>query len=123
MDDEMVARSIYRLVDQALSSKEIPMKRHVFFLFGLWLLFAPLCVHGQESEAQQDDKIITTDELKKMYDAGKDFLLINTLSPIEYAEERIKGSVNIPYSRLKNGMAKLPENKNKLLVFYCKGPK
>ena len=99
------------------------MKRHLFLVFSLWFLSVPLCAYGQESAAQQGEKIITTDELKTMYDARKDFLLINTLSPIEYAEERIKGSVNIPYSRLKNGMAKLPENKNKLLVFYCKGPK
>ncbi len=99
------------------------MKRYLFLVFGFWFLFVPLCVHSQESAAQKGEKIITTDELKKMYDTRKDFLLINTLSPIEYAEERIKGSVNIPYTHLKNGMAKLPENKNKMLVFYCKGPK
>lgn len=99
------------------------MKRHLLLAFGLLFLSVPLCAYGQESSAQKGEKIITTDELKTMYDTKKDFLLINTLSPIEYAEERIKGSVNIPFSRLKNGMAKLPENKNKLLVFYCKGPK
>ncbi len=99
------------------------MKRHLLLVFGLWFLFVPLCVHGQESAALKGERIITTDELKKMYDARKDLLLINTLSPIEYAEERIKGSVNIPYSHLKNGAAKLPENKKKMLVFYCKGPK
>jgi rhodanese-related sulfurtransferase len=97
------------------------MKKHLFFLFGLWFLLSPLCAHAQT--AQQGEKIITTDELKKIYDAKDGFLLINALSPIEFAEERITGSVNIPYSRLKNGMAKLPANKNRLLVFYCKGPK
>jgi rhodanese-related sulfurtransferase len=99
------------------------MKRHLFLVFGLWFLCVPLCAYAQEASAQKDERIITTDELKTIYDAKKDFLLINTLSPIEYAEERITGSVNIPFSRLKNGMAKLPENKKKLLVFYCKGPK
>lgn len=99
------------------------MKRHLFLVLGLWFLSVPLCAYSQESSPQKGMKLITTDELKAMYDAKKDFLLINTLSPIEYAEERIKGSVNIPFSRLKNGMAKLPENRKKLLVFYCKGPK
>ncbi len=108
---------------QAEYEKRGLMKRYLFLVFGSWFLFVPLCLHAQESSAKKDIKIITTDELKKMYDAKKDFLLINTLSPIEYAEERIKGSVNIPYSHLRSGQVKLPENKNKLLVFYCKGPK
>jgi rhodanese-related sulfurtransferase len=96
------------------------MMRHLFFVFGFWFLFVPFFAHGQEAPAPS---IITTDELKKTYDARKDMLLINTLSPIEYAEERIKGSDNIPYAHLKSGMATLPENKGKVLVFYCKGPK
>lgn len=98
------------------------MKRFLLVSLVFWS-FLPLVVQAQESSAHKTEKIITTDELKKMYDTKKDFLLINTLSPIEYAEERIKGSVNIPYSRLKNGMEQLPADKNKMLVFYCKGPK
>ena len=99
------------------------MKRYLFLVFGFWLLFVPLFVHGQESSAQKDMKVITTDELKKMYDAKKDFLLINALSAIEFSEERIKGSINIPFEKLRSGSAKLPENKKKMLIFYCKGPK
>ncbi len=99
------------------------MKRYLFLVFGFWFLLVPFFAHGQEATAQKDVQIITTDELKKMYDAKKDFLLINALSSIEYAEERIKGSINIPFEKLRSGNAKLPENKGKLLVFYCKGPK
>ena len=64
------------------------MKRHLFLVLGLWFLSVPLCAYSQESSSQKGEKLITTDELKAMYDAKKDFLLINTLSPIEYAEER-----------------------------------
>jgi rhodanese-related sulfurtransferase len=84
---------------------------------------------GQEARAEEPKskwdslRFITTDELKSIYDAREDFLLINTLSPIEHAEIAIKGSVNIPYEYLARGTAKLPENKNKKLIFYCKGPK
>lgn len=99
------------------------MKRYLFLVFGIWFLFVPFVVHGQGSSEQKDAQIITTDELKKMYDSRKDFLLINTLSSIEFAEERIKGSINIPFEKLRSGKAKLPENKDKMLVFYCKGPK
>ena len=74
-------------------------------------------------QAQSSIPIITTDELKKIYDEKADFMLINALSPIENAEEHITGSVNIPFGFLKSGKAKLPENKGKKLVFYCKGPK
>jgi len=99
------------------------MKRYLFLVFGFWLLFVPFFAHGQESSAQKGEKFITTDELKKMFDAKKDFLLINALSSIEFTEERIKGSINIPFEKLRSGKAKLPENKDKMLVFYCKGPK
>lgn len=90
------------------------------FRFALVLLFCfiPLTV-----KAQSGIPFITTDELKKSYDAKEDLLLINALSPIEHAEESITGSVNIPYASLKSGKIKLPENKGKKLVFYCKGPK
>lgn len=94
------------------------MKPAFQLLLGIWLCFVPLTL-----KAQSSIPFITTDELKTIADAKEDFLLINALSPIEYAEESIAGSVNIPYSSLKDGKAKLPESKGKRLVFYCKGPK
>ena len=94
------------------------MKRAVSLGLGLWFFLLPLT-----AMAQLTVPFITTDELKEIYDAKADFLLINSLSPIEFAEESIAGSVNIPYSSLKDGKARLPDNKAKKLVFYCKGPK
>lgn len=100
------------------------MKKSLLFFAFFLFTFLPAIALGEEPESKfKDIKIITTDELKKLYDAKSDFLLINALSPIEYAEERIKGSINIPYEHLKMGKVKLPEDKNKMLVFYCKGPK
>jgi len=93
--------------------------KHVLRLV-LSILF---CLIPLTLKAQSSIPVITTDELKKIYDAKADFMLINALSPIEYAEEHITGSVNIPFSSLKSGKAKLPETKGKKLVFYCKGPK
>lgn len=86
-------------------------------------LVALFCFLPLTGKAQSNIPVITTDELKKSYDAKEEFLLINALSPIEHAEESITGSVNIPYISLKTGRVKLPENKGKKLVFYCKGPK
>jgi rhodanese-related sulfurtransferase len=65
---------------------------------------------------------ITTDELKKKMDAGAPLVLADALSSIEHNEMAIKGSVNIPASKVK-GNPNLPADKGKLLIFYCKGPK
>ncbi|MDH4322410.1 MAG: rhodanese-like domain-containing protein [Desulfobulbaceae bacterium] len=73
--------------------------------------------------AAGDFKFITTEELKKKMDAGESLLLVDALSPIEFNEMSIKGSVNIPSSRVKAGHPLLPADKGSLIVFYCKGPK
>jgi rhodanese-related sulfurtransferase len=100
------------------------MRKSVVVLLVLAFICSPLTVLGMKDKHKFEDlKIITTEDLKKLYDANKDLLLINTLSPIEFKEQRIKGSINIPYLFLKKGIAQLPEDKTKQMVFYCKGPK
>jgi rhodanese-related sulfurtransferase len=86
-------------------------------LLAVATLLAPLAVHAKPIP------FVTTDELKRMVDAKQDFVLADALSPIEFAEERIAGSVNLPSSAIRSGAAKLPADKGKKLVFYCKGPK
>jgi rhodanese-related sulfurtransferase len=75
------------------------------------------------ARAQQAVPFVGTDELKRMVDAKEDFVLADALSPIEFAEESIAGSVNVPFEALKSGKAKLPADKAKRVIFYCKGPK
>ena len=58
---------------------------------------------------------ITTPELKSKIDAGEKFVLANALSPIEFNEIAIKGSVNIPASKVK-GNSNLPSDKNVLII-------
>ncbi|HIJ78759.1 MAG: rhodanese-like domain-containing protein [Desulfobulbaceae bacterium] len=65
---------------------------------------------------------ITTPELKQKIDAGEKLVLANALSPIEFSEIAIKGSVNIPASRVE-GNPNLPSDKDTLIIFYCLGPK
>ncbi|MCB2183287.1 MAG: hypothetical protein KQH63_14735 [Desulfobulbaceae bacterium] len=73
--------------------------------------------------AAEDFTMITTDELKAKMDAGETFTLVNALSPIEFKELTIKGSVNIPSSRVTADNPLLPADKSSLLIFFCKGPK
>jgi rhodanese-related sulfurtransferase len=87
----------------------------------IWLL-AAACVLPLTARAEQIP-FITTDELKKLLDAKAPVFLANALSPIEYAEEHIAGSVNVPYEALHSGKVKLPQDRKRQLVFYCKGPK
>jgi len=87
-------------------------------------LLVPLVTPGQAGQSKWKDlKFVSTDQLKAMFDANEDFLLINALSPIEFAEIRIRGSVNIPFDYMKRGTANLPKEKGKKLIFYCKGPR
>ncbi len=84
---------------------------------------AALCAAPLVAAAQGGIPFVTTDELKKMLDAKQEVFLANALSPIEFAEESIVGSVNVPYELLREGKVKLPADRKRLLVFYCKGPK
>jgi len=117
-----------RMTGERVFEKNIPARRKgmktICMVLSVFLfLFAPAASFGVDIEAWKEVKTISTDDLKKLYDAKSDFLLINTLSPIEYAEEHIAGSVNIPFMYLKSGKIKLPDDKNKMLVFYCRGVK
>src|SRR5512134_2291770 len=87
------------------------------------LVLAAACAVPLAALAGPSIPFVTTDELKRMLDAREDFLLANALSPIEFAEERIAGSVNVPYDALRAGKVTLPPDRSKRLVFYCKGPK
>ena len=75
------------------------------------------------SARAQPVPFVGTDELKRMFDEKADYVLADALSPIEFAEESIAGSVNVPFEALKSGKVKLPADKSRRVIFYCKGPK
>ena len=63
---------------------------------------------------------IEADELKKLLYEGPPMVCANALSSIEFKDMTIRGSVNIPSSKVK-GHPNLPKKKDELLVFFCKG--
>lgn len=99
------------------------MKKSAVFTAALMCLFVAAVPYGVAAAEGEELKFVTTDELKAMMDQGEDFLLINALSSLEFTQTKIKGSVNIPYGKLKRGKAELPSSKEKKLIFYCMGPK
>ncbi len=68
-----------------------------------------------------DIPTIDADMLKYELYHGAPMVLANALSPIEFKDLTIRGSVNIPSSKVE-GNPNLPEDKSTLLVFFCKGP-
>ena len=65
---------------------------------------------------------LSTQDLNRIYGKG-DFLLVNTLSPIEFKEKRIAGSISVPLSHYADGKVSLPDDKEARMVFYCMGQK
>ncbi len=68
-----------------------------------------------------DIPTIDADTLKYELYHGAPMVLANALSPIEFKDLTIRGSVNIPSSKVQ-GNPNLPDDKDTLLVFFCKGP-
>ena len=83
----------------------------------------PALLHAEEVQIPEGTKTITTEELKGMIDRRENLALINSLSALEFTQTKIKGSINVPYGKLRDGEASLPADKETALVFYCLGPK
>lgn len=96
------------------------MKR---WLFVLATLLLPSVLAAEELKLPDGAKAISTEELKGMLDRGEKVAVINSLSALEFTQTKIKGSINIPYGKLRDGEASLPADKETALVFYCLGPK
>ena len=72
--------------------------------------------------AMERFEIITTQDLEKMLmerESGAiDFTLVNTLDEVIYRNSSIPGSVNVPWSRVKETINRLGEDKEKLVITY-----
>jgi len=99
--------------------------RSLRVVLGIFLL-AALALSGTTGVAQAaDTKIptVSTEELKGMVDAKRDFTLIDARTPAEYADAHIVTAISVPESEFERAAAKLPQDKGALLVFYCNGIK
>lgn len=67
-------------------------------------------------------KDLTAQEVKAYLDGGQKVFLLNPLSDIEFSENYIPGSVNIP-SYLLATSKELPPDKATPIITYCLGPK
>ncbi len=89
----------------------------LFMVVSAWMATLPASV----SAMVVDIPTIDADTLKYELYHGPPMVLANALSPIEFKDLTIRGSVNVPSSKVQ-GNPNLPEDKDTLLVFFCKGP-
>jgi rhodanese-related sulfurtransferase len=73
--------------------------------------------------AAQKYEIVSTDQLKAMFDKKQKFVLIDARSKQEYKNAHIVKAINIPDKKLQENMSLLPIDKNTLLIVYCNGVK
>lgn len=92
------------------------MKRHLKFIGVAATTLALLlpCVGWCE---WQD---LTAKELKTMLDSGREVVLLNPLSDLEFNEGYIPGSINVPLHTIMRSEA-MPEKMDALIVTYCAG--
>lgn len=98
------------------------MKRMAVLLASIGLFLCSFTAQAADSPLPAGVNEITTPELKALFDRQEKFVLINSLSSLEFTQSKIAGAINIPYGRLRDGLAKLPEAKDAKLIFYCLGP-
>jgi len=70
------------------------------------------------------DQLMTTAELEKLVALGAekgDYTLVDSRPGNLYMTAHIPTAISIPFPKMKKLSAKLPKDKNQLLIFYCQG--
>ncbi len=71
-----------------------------------------------------EEQLASTEEVEKLVAMGPDkgnFTLIDSRPGIKYQEGHIPGAISIPFPKMAEMKDKLPQDKKRLLVFYCEG--
>ena len=96
------------------------IRRKVFIITLFFVILAGLFLCSITVAASF--KTLTAKDLKNKQDSGQTVFLLNPLSDLEFNEQYIPGSVNVPLHTIANTTL-LPDDKNTLIVTYCLGPK
>jgi hypothetical protein len=71
-----------------------------------------------------DEQLMEVKELTELVAQGPEkgnYLLVDSRPPIKFNEGYIPGAVSIPFSKMKSMTDKLPQDKDKMIIFYCEG--
>ncbi len=69
----------------------------------------------------QDFKIISAEELKQLIDQKEKMILVDARPVAEYQDGHIPSAINIPPEKFNEISRYLPENRDELIIFYCRG--
>lgn len=67
----------------------------------------------------QEEKTVSTRELKTRVDSKNPVTLVETLAPERFRDSHLPGAVNIPPDRIRELAAQLLPNKNAAIITYC----
>ena len=70
------------------------------------------------------EQLIQVDELAELVAKGPDkgeYTLVDSRPPAGYGKGYIPTAISIPFNKMKEMEAKLPKDKNKMIIFYCQG--
>jgi 3-mercaptopyruvate sulfurtransferase SseA len=93
---------------------EAPIRR-----LGVIALLFFIC--GAAAAADQGLKTVAAAELRKMIDEDREMLIVDARTEQEYQQGHIPSAVNITPEKQLSIRAFLPADKQKLLIFYCRG--
>jgi rhodanese-related sulfurtransferase len=100
-------------------NKNVLSAMSIFLTYLFTIMACALPIYG----AEQEFTTVTSERLKAMIEAKKDFVLIDARTVTEYQEAHIVGAISIPDNKFDESLALLPKEKSSLLVFYCNGVK
>jgi len=90
------------------------MKMSLYVVIGLLMII-------YSSASADVFKIISAEDLKKMMDAKKQIVLVDSRTEQEFAQGHIPKAINLPPEKVNGIGALLPKSKTVPLVFYCRG--
>lgn len=67
------------------------------------------------------EKVVNTDFVAERVEKG-DALIVDSRPAVRFYEGAIPGAINIFDADFDKHIAKLPKDKNKMIIFYCAGP-
>lgn len=77
-----------------------------------------------DAEVTKEEKItfeqISQKEARELMETEKELFILDVRSEDEYNEGHIPGAVVIPHTDIEENKEKLPENKDELILVYCR---
>ncbi len=75
----------------------------------------------EDKEEEMTYKIISGEEAQKIMEREEGYVILDVRTPEEFAQEHIKGAINIPNETIKAGeMPKELPYKQQLILIYCR---